>query len=54
MALKSIRFDNFAGVRQGFSAGGVPLNWAADAQNVSTAGGVVEAGSRDIRPSCPR
>ena len=39
MALKSIRFDNFAGVRQGFSAGGVPLNWAADAQNVSTAGG---------------
>ncbi|MBQ3488049.1 MAG: hypothetical protein IJA71_07165, partial [Clostridia bacterium] len=39
MALQTIRFGNFAGVRQGAGAGSIQLNWAANAQNVSTAGG---------------
>ena len=39
MALQTIHFGNFAGVRQGIGAGGIQLNWAANAQNVSTAGG---------------
>ena len=39
MALQTIRFGSFAGVKQGACAGSVPLNWAEDAQNVSTAGG---------------
>ena len=38
MALQTIRIGGFAGVKQGACAG-VPLNWAEDAQNVSTAGG---------------
>ncbi len=39
MALQTIRLGSFAGVKQGAAAGGVPLNWAEDAQNVSTTGG---------------
>ena len=39
MALQTIRFGNFAGVRQVVGAGGIKLNWAANAQNVSTACG---------------
>lgn len=39
MALQTIRLGGFAGVKQGACAGGVPLNWAEDAQNVNTAGG---------------
>ena len=39
MALQTIRFGGFAGVKQGACAGSVPLNWAEDAQNVSTVGG---------------
>ena len=39
MALQTIRLGNFAGVKQGACAGTVPLNWAEDAQNVSTTGG---------------
>jgi len=39
MALQTIRFGNFAGVKQGVGAGSIPLNWAEEAQNVSTAGG---------------
>ena len=39
MALQTIRFGGFAGVKQGACAGSVPLNWAEDAQNVSTTGG---------------
>ena len=39
MALKSIRLGGFAGVKQDACAGGVPLNFAENAQNVSTTGG---------------
>ena len=39
MALETIRFGNFAGVKQGACTGGIPLNWAENAQNVSTTGG---------------
>ena len=39
MALQSIRLGGFAGVKQGACAGLVPLNWAENAQNVSTTGG---------------
>ena len=39
MALQTIRFGSFAGVKQGACAGGIPCNWAENAQNVSTAGG---------------
>jgi hypothetical protein len=39
MAVKTIRFSGFAGVKQGVGADIVPLNWAENAQNVSTTGG---------------
>ena len=39
MALQTIRLGGFAGVKQGACAGGIPLNWAENAQNVTTAGG---------------
>ena len=42
MALQTIRFGSFAGVKQGVSAGGIPLNWAENAQNVNTAGGKLD------------
>lgn len=52
MALQTIRFGGFAGVKQGSCAGGVPLNWAEDAQNVSTVGGRLSRvkGYRPILP----
>ena len=52
MALQTIRIGSFAGVKQGVSAGGIPLNWAEDAQNVSTAGGKLDRakGYRAIYP----
>ena len=53
MALQTIRFGSFAGVKQGVSAGGIPLNWAENAQNVNTAGGKLDRakGYRAIYPS---
>ena len=53
MALQTIRFGGFAGVKQGACAGGIPLNWAEDAQNVSTAGGKLSRakGYRTILPT---
>ena len=53
MALQTIRFGGFAGVKQGACAGGVPLNWAENAQNVSTAGGKLgrAKGYRAIYPN---
>ena len=53
MALQSIHFGGFAGVKLGGSAGSIPLNWAEDAQNVSTAGGRLRRvrGYRAIYPT---
>ena len=53
MALQTIRFGSFAGVKQGACAGGVPLNWAENAQNVNTAGGKLDRarGYRAIYPA---
>ena len=53
MALQAIRFGSFAGVKQGACAGGIPLNWAEDAQNVSTVGGKLARvkGYRAIYPA---
>ena len=52
MALQTIRLGGFAGMKQGACAGGIPLNWAEDAQNVSTAGGKLSRtkGYRAIYP----
>ena len=52
MALQTIRLGSFAGVKQGSCAGGIPLNWAENAQNVSTAGGKLDRakGYRAIYP----
>ena len=53
MALQTIRFGSFAGVKQGACAGGIPLNWAEDAQNVSTVGGRLRrvSGYRAVYPT---
>ena len=53
MALQTIRFSGFAGVKQGVSAGSIPLNWAEDAQNVSTVGGRLRrvSGYRAVYPT---
>ena len=53
MALQTIRLGSFAGVKQGACAGGIPLNWAENAQNVSTAGGKLgrAKGYRAIYPA---
>ena len=53
MALETIRFGNFAGVKQGACTGGIPLNWAENAQNVSTTGGKLGR-PRGIGRSIPR
>ena len=52
MALQTIRLGSFAGVKQGSCAGGIPLNWAENAQTVSTAGGKLDRakGYRAIYP----
>lgn len=52
MALQTIRLGGFVGVKQGACAGGTPLNWAEDAQNVSTIGGKLDRakGYRAIYP----
>ncbi len=52
MALQTIRLGSFAGVKQGACAGSVPLNWAEDAQNVSTAGGRLSR-VKGYRTVCP-
>ena len=39
MAMQTMRFGGFAGVKQGACAGSFPLNWAESAQNVTTEGG---------------
>ena len=52
MALQTVRFGSFAGVKQGACGGSVPLNWAEDAQNVSTAGGKLGR-AKGYRPLYP-
>lgn len=53
MALQTIRLGSFAGVKQGACAGSVPLNWAENAQNVTTDGGKLNRakGYRAIYPT---
>ena len=53
MALQTIRLGSFAGVKQGAAAGSIPLNWAEDAQNVSTTEGRLKRvkGYRAIYPT---
>ena len=55
MALETIRLGSFAGVKQGACAGAVPLNWAENAQNVTTVGGKLGRvkGYRTLYPAVP-
>ena len=55
MALETIRLGSFAGVKQGACAGAIPLNWAENAQNVTTVGGKLGRvkGYRALYPAVP-